>query len=130
MSAVCPTSRDKRTLSWRLAPYQSSASALSPLVGDALLTSDCEIPNCRAIAEGLTPALKAARTAFSLPVVSAPAPPSAGAALRGPDLASAFGLPVGEVGVGRPRRLASAVTAASRESTSAPRAAPAPRPSP
>src|SRR3954449_1910367 len=38
-----------------------------------LLTSDFEIPNCRAMAEGLTPALKAALTAFSLPVVSVPA---------------------------------------------------------
>src|SRR6516165_6374940 len=44
----------------------------------AFLTSDCEIPNCLAIADGLTPALKAARTAFSLPVVNEPAPCSAG----------------------------------------------------
>ena len=42
----------------------------------AFLTSDCEIPNCLAIADGLTPALKAARTAFSLPVVNEPAPSS------------------------------------------------------
>ena len=34
------------------------------------LTSDCEIRNWRAIADGLTPALKAARTAFSWPEVS------------------------------------------------------------
>ena len=39
-------------------------------VASAFLTSDCEIPNFRAIAEGLTPALNAARTAFSLPFVS------------------------------------------------------------
>src|SRR5215211_8085043 len=31
----------------------------------AFLTTDCEIRNCRAIVEGLTPALNAARTAFS-----------------------------------------------------------------
>ena len=36
------------------------------------LTSDCEIRNCRAIADGLTPALKAARTAFSWPDVNDP----------------------------------------------------------
>ena len=34
------------------------------------LTSDCEIRNCRAIVDGLTPALKAARTAFCWPEVS------------------------------------------------------------
>ena len=36
----------------------------------AFLTSDCEIRNCRAIVDGLTPALKAARTAFCWPEVS------------------------------------------------------------
>ena len=50
-----------------------------PSVASAFLTSDCEIPNWRAIAEGLTPALKAARTAFSLPVVRDPPPASMGA---------------------------------------------------
>ena len=40
----------------------------------AFLTSDCA--NCLAIAAGLTPALKAARTAFSLPVVNECAPSS------------------------------------------------------
>src|SRR6478736_2035883 len=44
---------------------------------NAFLTSDCEIPNFLAIAEGLTPALKAARTAFCLPAVNEPAPSSA-----------------------------------------------------
>src|SRR6185369_3095879 len=61
-----------------------------PSVASAFLTSDCEIPNCRAIAEGLTPALKAARTAFSLPVVNEPAPSSA-RAWRGCGFASAVG---------------------------------------
>jgi hypothetical protein len=32
---------------------------------NALRTFDWEIPNCRAIREGVMPALKAARTAFS-----------------------------------------------------------------
>ncbi len=34
-----------------------------------LRTSDCGIPNCLAILAGVTPALKAARTAFCLPIV-------------------------------------------------------------
>jgi hypothetical protein len=34
---------------------------------NAFRTSDCEIPNCRAILDGVMPALKAARTAFSFP---------------------------------------------------------------
>ena len=34
---------------------------------NAFRTSDCEIPNCRAIRDGVTPALNAARTAFSFP---------------------------------------------------------------
>jgi hypothetical protein len=36
----------------------------------AFRTSACEIPNCRAIRDGVTPALKAARTAFDFPLVS------------------------------------------------------------
>jgi hypothetical protein len=45
------------------------AVALSPsiLPSSAFQTSDCDKPNCRAICDGLTPALKAARTAFTLP---------------------------------------------------------------
>src|SRR5215471_7668560 len=35
----------------------------------ALRISDCEIPNCRAILDGVMPALKAARTAFNFPCV-------------------------------------------------------------
>lgn len=38
-------------------PYDSLANAFR--------TSDRDSPNCRAIREGVTPALKAARTAFS-----------------------------------------------------------------
>ena len=49
--------------------------ASRPPCASAFLTSDCEIPNCLAIADGLTPALKAARTAFSLPVVNDPRHP-------------------------------------------------------
>ena len=33
----------------------------------AFRTSACEIPNCRAILDGVMPALKAARTAFDFP---------------------------------------------------------------
>ena len=36
----------------------------------AFRTSDCEIPNCRAIRDGVTPTLKAARTAFNFPLVN------------------------------------------------------------
>ena len=83
-----------------------------PSLASAFLTSDCEIPNCRAIAEGLTPALKAARTAFNLPVVNEPAACSAG-------VASAVGFSFARLGISRPRRSASVVTAASRASISA-----------
>jgi hypothetical protein len=69
------------------------------------------------MAAGLTPALKAARTALSLPVVNEAAPPAA--ALRGGDLVSGADGRLCETGIGRPRRLASAVIATSRESTSA-----------
>jgi hypothetical protein len=37
----------------------------------AFRISDCEIPNCRAMRDGVTPALKAARTALSFPGVNA-----------------------------------------------------------
>src|SRR4029077_13464825 len=56
-------------------PSPDQASRRAPCA-NAFLTSDCEIPNCLAIADGLTPALKAARTAFSLPLVNEPAPSS------------------------------------------------------
>ena len=83
----------------------------------AFLTSDCEIPNCLAIADGLTPALKAARTAFSLLVVNEPAPSSA-ASWRRCGFASATGFSFAGLGGRRPRRSASVVTAASSASIS------------
>ena len=42
----------------------------------AFRTSDWEIPNCRAICDGETPALKAARSAFNLPSARGTATPS------------------------------------------------------
>src|SRR5207247_1294951 len=39
------------------------------LDANTLRTSDWEMPNCRAISAGLTPALNAARTAFTCPRV-------------------------------------------------------------
>jgi hypothetical protein len=39
-------------------------------LANANFTSDREILNCRAIREGVTPALKAARTAFNFPIVT------------------------------------------------------------
>jgi hypothetical protein len=87
-----------------------------PWAASAFLTSDCEIPNCRAIAEGLTPALNAATTALSLPVVNEPAPSSPGAWLR---CRLVLGASLSAAGLGtRRRRSASAVTAASRVSIS------------
>jgi hypothetical protein len=83
----------------------------------AFLTSDCEIPNCLAIADGLTPALKAARTAFSLPVVNEPAP-SWAASWRRWRLCISYWLLFTGLGGRRPRRSASVVTAASSASIS------------
>jgi hypothetical protein len=83
----------------------------------AFLTRDCEIPNCLAIADGLTPALKAARTAFSLPVVNEPGP-SWAASWRRCGFASATGFSFAGLGGHRPRRSASVVTAASSASIS------------
>ena len=83
----------------------------------AFLTSDCEIPNCLAIAEGLTPALKAARTAFSLLVVNEPAP-SSPACWRRCVFVSATGFSFAGLGGRRPRRAASVVMAASSASIS------------
>ena len=87
------------------------------LCASAFLTSDWEIPNCLAIADGLTPALKAARTAFSLPVVNEPAPSSA-ASWRRCGFALATGFSFAGLGGRRPRRSASVVTAASSASIS------------
>jgi hypothetical protein len=36
-------------------------------LASAFRTSDCDKPNCRAICDGLMPALKTARTAFIFP---------------------------------------------------------------
>ena len=47
------------------AHFRLEASAAS-----AFRTSDCEIPNCRAIRDGVIPALKAARTAFNFALVN------------------------------------------------------------
>src|SRR5215468_9490243 len=85
----------------------------------AFLMSDCEIPNCRAMALGLTPALKAARTAFSLPVVNKPVTSLATASARGRGFARAVGFSFVGLDGSRPRRSASAVTAASKASISA-----------
>ena len=66
----------------------------------------------------MTPALKAARTAFSFPVVNEPAPSSA-TSWRRCGLASATGFSFAGLGGRRPRRSASVVTAASSASISA-----------
>src|SRR5450830_587667 len=47
--------------------YQWQRAHFDGSLASAFLTSDWETPNCRAIRDGLTPALKAARTAFNFP---------------------------------------------------------------
>lgn len=54
-----------RDLTGHRPTYRGAFSA-----ANALRTSDCDSPNCRAIREGVTPALNAARTAFTCPRVS------------------------------------------------------------
>jgi hypothetical protein len=73
---------------------------------NALRTSDCEIPNCRAILDGVTPALKAARTAFNFPCVKGTAATTSTACLR--ETAASF----------FPRCFCSAMTADSNWSSS------------
>jgi hypothetical protein len=75
---------------------------------NAFRTSDCEIPNCRAIRDGVTPALNAARTAFTFPCVKGAATAST-RRLRG--LSSATGSFL-------PRRFCSATTAETNRSNS------------
>src|SRR5262249_2315305 len=72
---------------------------------NALRTSDREIPNCRAILEGVMPALKAARTAFNFPCVNG----RTTSTRRGSEILGARLLP---------RRFCSAMTAASNWSSS------------
>jgi hypothetical protein len=57
-------------ISGRTAPASTPKVPVRVSAAIAFLTSNLEIPNCRAIAEGLTPDLRAARTAFNLPLVS------------------------------------------------------------
>jgi hypothetical protein len=75
---------------------------------NAFLTSDCEIPNCRAMRDGVMPALKAARTAFSFPDVKAIGTASTCRRLRGLLLDGTF----------LPRRFCSASMAESNRSRS------------
>jgi len=59
---------DTWVIHWHAAPdMYAHRLAIS---ANALRTSDGEIPNCRAILDGVMPALKAARTAFSFPWVN------------------------------------------------------------
>jgi len=57
-----------------LPPGSAMKQSYCPFVSAAstCLTVACEIPNCRAIADGLTPATKAERTAFALAAVNTP----------------------------------------------------------
>jgi len=90
------------------AEFWRSLSMTPYLEANAFLTSDCEIPNCRAMRDGVMPALKAARIAFSFPDVKAIGVASTCCRLRGflPD------------GTFLPRRFCSASMAESNRSRS------------
>jgi hypothetical protein len=60
LGLTCVRSRQDLSLHFRLEASPASA----------FRTSDCEIPNCRAMRDGVIPALKAARTAFNFPLVN------------------------------------------------------------
>jgi hypothetical protein len=105
-------------LTWQAhASDRDSATCLLPLGCERPPYIGLRDPELPRDSGRLDTGLEGGRTAFSLPVVSEPAP-SLDAARCDRDRASA-GAPLREVGTSRPRRLASAMTAASRESTSA-----------
>jgi hypothetical protein len=105
-------------------PFAASTGAdhrLHSAEARALLTSDGDKPNCRATRDNVTPAMKAARTAFTCPRVSEvgtcwPCPlvflicrRSFGEGL--PELAPMFAMLSSSFGASLPRRLASSVVA-------------------
>jgi len=61
---ACRDPRDRRRVP---AALRTCCHRFATSDANALRTSDCEIPNCRAILDGVIPALKAARTAFNFP---------------------------------------------------------------
>ena len=63
-----PAEPGKNAVDWR---GSHVGFLLDASLVNAFRTSECEILNCRAICDGLSPALKAARTAFNLPGVKA-----------------------------------------------------------
>jgi hypothetical protein len=76
--ALCATRHLERAAGAAALAVAQAGSSGAPVVTGAHLdaspasafrTSDWDKPNCRAICDGLTPALKAARTAFSFPGV-------------------------------------------------------------
>jgi hypothetical protein len=92
----------------RACRYRASGIRLDPSLASALRTSDWDKPNCRAIWDGLTPALKAARTAFIFPGVKMKSGRFDLRLVRGSVDADGF----------LPRRFCSASAAASNRSTS------------
>src|SRR5713101_8321111 len=96
--------------------------ALSVVVSDAntFLTSDWDMPNCRAICDGLMPALSAARTALTCPRVNETVATSACRLSLDndrfwTDLSGAFGTALGG---NLPRRFASSTDAVMSRSSS------------
>ena len=125
---LCEVLHDQRRSAWprptREAhrPSRSAFHRLLPRTSEprACLTAACEIPNCLAMAEGFTPALNAARTAFVFPTANEGAALLARVCVERSNGGSvSIGLAVVVLeSSGRPRRLASLVTVASSMSIS------------
>ncbi len=115
MPIIVHPARALRKGDWAERAHRYGFTLLLP----ALATRFLIPPLRRAIALGLTPALKAARTAFSLPVVNKPVTSLATASARGRGFAWAVSFSFVGLDSSRPRRSASAVTAASKASISA-----------
>ena len=87
--------------------HQRPCAHFDGSLANAFLTSARETPNCRAILDGVTPALKAARTAFSFPSVK----------LVGTSLVRCLREVSIVTGSVLPRRCCSAITAACNRSS-------------
>jgi hypothetical protein len=69
LTMIGPRYRDLRS---RYGARRTGYPPAGPAINDwrsAFRTSDWDKPNCQAICDGLTPAMKAARTAFNFPGV-------------------------------------------------------------
>jgi len=92
---------------WKIRRSPTVVCHFDGSLANAFLTSAKETPNCRAILDGVTPALTAARTAFSFPSVK----------LVGTSLVRCLREVSIVTGSVLPRRCCSAITAASSRSS-------------